>query len=175
MQDQKKRRKAPLLGVKFDGDPQQLGFFPAHVLTYMQEYRSEIRTEGAKVRCITLALEGAAARWMATLHSVNTPELRNFDNFMTVLHHQFEDPPADQKARGHIKIIREGCRAVAEYTNEFRGLACYLDCCFKDELNDDLYNACVARRTPSTLHNWCVLAEEVEIDQAPNKYCAARS
>lgn len=45
--------------MKFNGDPQQLGFFLAHVLAYMQEYGPEIPTEDAKVRSITLALEGA--------------------------------------------------------------------------------------------------------------------
>lgn len=36
------------LGVKFDGDQQQLGLFLAHVLTYMQEYELEIPIEGTK-------------------------------------------------------------------------------------------------------------------------------
>lgn len=58
--------------MKFDGDPQQLGFFLAHVLTYMQEYGHKIPTEGARVRMVTLALEGAADRWMVTLHNANT-------------------------------------------------------------------------------------------------------
>lgn len=68
-----------LPGVKFDGDPQQLAFFLTQVLTYMQEYGNEIPTEGAKVRVITLVLEGAAARWMVTLHNTNAAELRNFN------------------------------------------------------------------------------------------------
>lgn len=36
-------------GGKFDGDPQQLGFFLAHVLIYMQEYGHKIPTEGGKI------------------------------------------------------------------------------------------------------------------------------
>lgn len=42
--------------------------------------------------------------------------------------------------------------------------------CFKDGLNNDLYKACVSRGAPLILHDWYVLAEEVEIDQAHNKY-----
>lgn len=71
---------------------------------------------------------------------------------------------------------------MAEYTKVFRNLACRLDwqedifiSCFKDGLNDGLYNACVARGALATPHNWCVLVEVVEIDQAHNKYCTARS
>lgn len=52
---------------------------------------------------------------MVTLHNANALELRNFDCFMTMLHHQFEDSLADQKARDHIKTVRQGCRAIAEY------------------------------------------------------------
>lgn len=47
--------------MKFGGDSQELGFFLGHVLTYMQEYGPDISTQCAKVRCVTLALEGAAA------------------------------------------------------------------------------------------------------------------
>lgn len=36
--------------VKFDVDPQQLGFFMAQVWTYMQEYGPERATEDSKVR-----------------------------------------------------------------------------------------------------------------------------
>lgn len=80
-----KHWKTPSLGVKFNGDRQQLGFFLVHVLTYMQEYRQEIPTKGAKMRSATLALEGATARWMETLHNANAMDMRNFDFFMTAL------------------------------------------------------------------------------------------
>lgn len=76
--DHQHEHKAPPLREKFNRDLQQLGFFLAHVLIYMEEYGCEIPTEGAKVRVVTLALEGAAARWMVTLHNANTPELQNF-------------------------------------------------------------------------------------------------
>lgn len=51
--------KLVLLGVKFNEDPQQLGFFLAQVLTYMQVYRRIFPSEEARVRVVTLALEGA--------------------------------------------------------------------------------------------------------------------
>lgn len=169
--------KAPPLSVKFDGDPQRLGFFLVHVLIYMQKYGHEIPTEGAKLRVVTLALEGAAASWMVTLHNANAPELRNFNRFMTALRQRFEDPLADRKARDRIKNAQQGRRRVAEYTEEFRNLAyrldwpeCVLVTYFKDGLNDDLYTACVARGDPARLHDWYMLAEEVEIDQARNRY-----
>lgn len=74
-----KHWKVPPLGMKFDGDPQQLGFFLAHVLIYKQEYRQEIPTKGANMRSVILALEGATACWMVTLHNKNALELRNFN------------------------------------------------------------------------------------------------
>lgn len=54
--------KSALLGIKFDGDLQQLRFFLVHILTYMQEYGGDFPTQRARVRVITLALEGAAAK-----------------------------------------------------------------------------------------------------------------
>lgn len=110
--------------MKFDGDFQQLGFFLAHILIYMQEYRPDISTEGAKVTYVILALEGAATRRVVTFHNMNNPELRNFIHFMNVLHCWFEDPFADQKARDHIKTMRQGHRAMAEYAKEVRDLVC---------------------------------------------------
>lgn len=58
---QRERKSSPL-GVKFNGIPQQLRFFLAHVLTYMQEYSHEIPTKGPRIRVITLSLEGATAK-----------------------------------------------------------------------------------------------------------------
>lgn len=81
--------------MKFDGDPQQIGLFLAHILTYMQEYSHEIPSEGARVRVVTLALEGTSARWMVTLHKANTLELWNFNQFMTALRWRFKDSLAN--------------------------------------------------------------------------------
>lgn len=97
--------KLVLLGIKFDGDPQQLGFFLAHVLTYMQVYGKSL-PNNAKIRVITLALEGTAAWWMVTLYNCNAPELWNFNHFMTALRHCFKDHLADQKAKDQIKTIK---------------------------------------------------------------------
>lgn len=64
-----------------------------------------------------------------------------------------------------------------KYTKEFRDLASFLNCledilviCFKDGLNSDLYHACIARGVPACLHDWYILAEEAEIDQARKQY-----
>lgn len=38
--------KGPPLGVKFDGDPQKLGFFLAQVLTYMQDIWPKLPNPG---------------------------------------------------------------------------------------------------------------------------------
>lgn len=80
-------------------------------------------TKGAKVRCVTKALEGTTAEWMVILHN-DASELRNFDCFMATLQKSFEDTLADCKARDHIKTISQGCREEAEYTQEFCDLAC---------------------------------------------------
>lgn len=89
--------------MKYDGDPQQLGFFLAQVLSYMHEYGQEIPSENRQVRVVTMALEGAAACWMVTLNNADAPELRNFKQFMAALRQRFKDPLADQKARGASK------------------------------------------------------------------------
>lgn len=100
---------------------------------------------------------------------------------MTELRWRFRDLLADWKDRDHIKMVRHGWRPVAEYTEEFRDLACHLNCpedilvsCFKDELSDDLYHTCIARGTLVCLHDWCILAKESEIDQAWNQYPSGR-
>lgn len=68
-----------------------------------------------------LALEGAAARWMVTLHNVDAIELQNFNHFMMTLHRCFKDPLADRKARNHIK------NHEAEPLTCGRDLACRVD------------------------------------------------
>lgn len=80
-----------------------------------------------RVRIVTLALEGAAANWIVTLHNADAPELWNFNCFMTALWHRFEDPHPDQKARDRIKTIKQGRQLVAEYTKEFSDLVCHMD------------------------------------------------
>lgn len=52
-----------------------LGFFLPQIWNYMQEYEGELGSETAKVRCVTVALEGAAAKWMVSLHNNNAPQL----------------------------------------------------------------------------------------------------
>lgn len=61
----KRRLKTLLLGVKFDRDPQHLGYGP------------EIATEDGKLWCVTMALEEAAAWWIIILYNYDAPELRN--------------------------------------------------------------------------------------------------
>lgn len=50
---QLRRHRIQTMGVKFNGDPKQLGFFLAHVWTCMQEYGPEIATKWAKVQCVS--------------------------------------------------------------------------------------------------------------------------
>lgn len=47
------------------------------------------------MRIVTLALEGATAHWMVTLHNANSLELQNFSQFMMALRWRFENPLAD--------------------------------------------------------------------------------
>lgn len=74
----------------------------------MQEYMRDLPTKGARARVITLTLEGAAACWMVTLHNADGPELQNFNQLMTALRQRFEDPLANEKARDHIKTMKQG-------------------------------------------------------------------
>lgn len=39
-----------------------------------------------------MALEGAAAEWMVTLHDADAPELWHFNHVMAALRRRFEDP-----------------------------------------------------------------------------------
>lgn len=107
--------------MKFDGDPQQLGSFLAHVLTYMQEYSHNNPTEETK------GVNAGTRRGHSPMdgeppHNANSPQLRNFNCFMTALRWQFEDQLANWKARHCIKTVQQGCRMVAEYTEEFHGV-----------------------------------------------------
>lgn len=88
-----------------------MGFFLMHVLMYMQEYGQDFQTQPSWVSLVTLALEGAAARWMVTLHNADALELQNFDHFMMVLRCRFEDPLADHKACDCIR------RAAGQWLN----------------------------------------------------------
>lgn len=118
---------------------------------------------------------------MVTFHNADAPELWKFDWFMMALHHHFEEPLADCKVHNRIRVMKQGRQLVAEYTEEFRDLTCCMDWLedilvswFKDGLNDDLYNACQAQGAPNCLHDWYVLAEEVEMDMARNQYRVGR-
>lgn len=103
---------AGMKGVKFDGDPQQLGFFLAHVLAIYKNM-GETFPPRDWMRVGTLFLEGVTAHWMVTLH--NGLELQNFNCFRMALRQRFEDTLADQKARDHIKTVRQGWCPVAEW------------------------------------------------------------
>lgn len=83
----------------------------------MQECGAELGLEAACVRCVTVALEGAAAEWMVSLCN-NAPQLRNYDHFMGALRQHFEDPLAEHKARTQMKTLIQGRRLVAAYTQE---------------------------------------------------------
>lgn len=87
----KRAHKAtPPPNVKFNRDPPATGILPGLAWTYMLEYGPEISIEGAKVRCIIMALEGPVTQWMVTFHHDNTLELRN-NHFMAALRKQFKD------------------------------------------------------------------------------------
>ncbi|KAG8147178.1 hypothetical protein E2320_022811, partial [Naja naja] len=69
-----------------------------------------------------------------------------------------------------------------EYTEEFHNLASRVDWqedilvyWFKDGLNNNLYMACLACGAPNLLHEWYLMAEEVEIDMAHNQYRSGRA
>lgn len=97
---------------------------------------------------------------MVTFHNTNGPELWNFEPFMMALHLRFKDPLVDHRVLGLsllnlfnklIKTLRQGRWPVAEYTDVFCDWACCVDwpedilvSCFKDEVNNDLYHACIA-------------------------------
>lgn len=37
---------------------------------------------------------------------------------------------------------------------------------FQDGLNNDIYNTCISKGTPCTIHGWYIVANEVKIDLA---------
>lgn len=107
--------------------------------------------EAAKVRCVTMALEGDAADWMVTLHN-NTPKLKHYDQFMMVPCRQLDNPRAECKGRTRMKTINQWWRSVAEYTQEFNELVCHMTGwppevlmkCYKVGLNEELYQCCIS-------------------------------
>ncbi|XP_013913641.1 PREDICTED: sugar phosphate exchanger 3 [Thamnophis sirtalis] len=93
------------------------------------------------------------------------------------LRRRFEDPLADCKPCDRIKVVKQGRQPVEEYIEEFRDLAYHVNWLddilvnwFRDGLSDELYNACVARGSPTHLHEWYLIAKEAEIDMARNHY-----
>lgn len=74
----------------------------------MQVYGRSLSNDAAKIRVVTLAFKGTAARWI-TLYNSDAAEVQNFNQFMTTLRHEFEDCLADCKAQDQIKTIKQGC------------------------------------------------------------------
>lgn len=68
---QRREHRPPDLAVKFNSDPKQLAFFLTQVWTYMQEYGTDLLNNPAKVRIVTMALEGKAAELIVVLHDDN--------------------------------------------------------------------------------------------------------
>lgn len=62
----------PLPGIKFNGEPQQLGFFMCQVWIYKQESSPEIATEDGKVRYAIMALEGASAKCIVIIMTLQS-------------------------------------------------------------------------------------------------------
>ncbi|XP_058033410.1 protein-tyrosine kinase 6 isoform X1 [Ahaetulla prasina] len=179
---QKKPQIPPLPG-KYGGDPKGLRCFLTQVWNHMQDWGEDFLSDAARVRCVTRALEGVAADWMAVLHSENSPLLGNYDQFMAALRTRFEDPLAGPRARRRMKSIHQGRRSVAEYTQEFRELVPYMRGwpevdlleIYKDGLNKDVYMVCFLRGAPCELQAWYVLAADVEIDLARDRIRVGRT
>lgn len=87
-----------------------------------------------------------------------------------------------RKAMTQINSIRQGKRSVAAYIQEFRSLAGWLvDWSqamlikyFWDRLNREIIFTCLSRGVPRTLHQWCMLAGEVEIDLVTFHECTSQ-
>lgn len=173
----RKRPKIPPLTGKYDGNPKTLGLFLAQVWNHMEDWGQEYLSEAAQVRGVTNALEGAAATWMVVLHNNDSPLLKNYNQFMAALRRRFEDHLAERKARIRMKGIQQGRRSVADYVQEFRELTPYMTGWseaallenFKDGLNEEIYRDCRARGIPDDLHDWYVMAEDVEIEIARSR------
>lgn len=93
--------------MKFGGDSKLPGFFLAQVWNYMQEYGGDMGSEASKVRCVAMALKGATAEWMVSLHNDNASQLQNYNQFIAALCSWFKDPLAERKARTQMKTITQ--------------------------------------------------------------------
>lgn len=121
----------------------------------MQDYRWNLQTSDFEYE----SPGRGGCMGMVTLHNANAPELQKFHWFMMALHRHFEEPLADLKVHNPIRIMKQGCRLVAEYIEEFRDFTCPRDwpedilvIWFKDGLNYDLYTTCLAQGAPNHLH-----------------------
>ncbi|XP_058041925.1 uncharacterized protein LOC131199783 [Ahaetulla prasina] len=168
----RKKPKIPPISEKFDGNAKELELFLAIVNDHMIDWGEDYWSQAAQVRAVTHNLTGRAAAWLVSLYTNHSPLLQNYEHFITALRRRFEDPLAEQKAKGRMKTIRQGRRPVADYSQEFSDLVplmrgwseVTLVDIYKDGLNGDLYELCRARASPTTLYGWYTLAAEMEIE-----------
>lgn len=73
-----------------------------------------------------------------------------------------------------VRVVTLALGVTAQWMVTLHNVCC-VDCLeeilvswFKDRLNDNLYNACVTQGALACLHDWYILAEEAEINQARN-------
>lgn len=164
----------PWLGVKFNRETKQLGFFLTQVWDFMEEYGLDLPSNQARVCYVTRALEGEAADWVMTLRDNDAEELHNFSFFMMALRQWFKDPLADWRARTRIRTIKQRRHSIVAYIQEFQGLASWfidwsqemLIDYFREGLKRDVFYTCLSQGSLMTLQGWYFLAGEVEIDLA---------
>lgn len=91
--------------MKFNREVRPLEYYLTQVWEFMVQYEPNFPNDEARVRCITVVLEGEADNWLMVLHDADAEELYDF-NFVVALRQLFEDPLADQRAKRRIKTIK---------------------------------------------------------------------
>uniref|UniRef100_A0ACB8E7B8 Uncharacterized protein n=1 Tax=Sphaerodactylus townsendi TaxID=933632 RepID=A0ACB8E7B8_9SAUR len=93
--------------VDFNGNPDELAFFLIQVGSYMEVHSDAFHTDRERVFEVGTQLCGEAANWLFGLVEEDSPEMYDLEQFLLALRRWFEDPLAEEKARGDLQRLRQ--------------------------------------------------------------------
>uniref|UniRef100_A0ACB8G550 Uncharacterized protein n=1 Tax=Sphaerodactylus townsendi TaxID=933632 RepID=A0ACB8G550_9SAUR len=156
--------KGPWKGFKVDfvRDPNKLAFFLIQVGSYMEVHGEGFQSDHERIFEIGTQLHEEAANWLVGLVEEDAPEIYDLEQFLLALHHRFEDPLAEEKARTTLQQLRQGNHSVSDFAAEFCRLASRLQGwpelvlvqLFKDALHPKVLQWGLIQGDPETLMGW---------------------
>uniref|UniRef100_A0ACB8EC51 Uncharacterized protein n=1 Tax=Sphaerodactylus townsendi TaxID=933632 RepID=A0ACB8EC51_9SAUR len=139
--------------------------------SYMEVHGSNFYLDRERVFEIGTWLRGEVDNWLVGLVEEDVPELYNLEQFLLALRQRFEDPLAEEKARGELKRLQQGNRSVSEFATDFLRLASHmrgrpelvLVQLFKDALHPKVLQWALIHGDPETLMEWIRWAGDAEL------------